>query len=226
VGGALALGVVAFFVTRAVRHPAPHVGPRDFPAASIAHASPTTMPSEEATPASVAKAVAPPPVLVTATTPARATAVAPVAAATVRRTILLSKVRPVAGVLVAVDGDSATEASTGKSLTLNEKPHALVFSCIEDLCEPQTRNVKGGDSDESVEVELRIKPAKLTVVGDGTKSYVIKELPQLAVQANVGASVPMSRKTETFHVRELLTNREVAVTLTAGQSGQAVFAEE
>jgi hypothetical protein len=127
---------------------------------------------------------------------------------------------------VALDRAVPVEIASGRSFSLNERPHMLIFSCIEDLCEPQTRSVGAGEADEAIEVELKIKPARLTVAGDPSKSYVIRELPQLSPQANVLLPVPMSRKSETVHVKELLSGREVAVTLTAGQAARASFGDE
>jgi serine/threonine-protein kinase len=227
--GAIALGVLAFFVTRAVRHASTAAPPLPHPTAEVSIVKPDPLPLPSAIVAPVASTKptpqAPTATVATTTATTRPTATS-TATANAKRTLTLAKVRPVAGVLVAVDGDPAIQAASGKSITLSDKPHTLVFTCIEDLCDPQTRAVGAGDVDENVEVELKIKPAKLTIVGDQTKSYLIKELPQLAVHANAAAAVPMTRKTETFHVRELETDREQTVTLTAGQAGRAVFAEE
>jgi hypothetical protein len=143
----------------------------------------------------------------------------------VRRTITLAKVRPVAGVKVAVDGDAAIEASSGITFALNEQAHTLLFTCIEELCEPQTRTVAAGDAEESVEVELKIKPARLVVAGDPSSSFVLREMPTLALLPNVPVAVPMTRKTERFHVRELVVDREIEVTLTAGELTRAIFSE-
>jgi hypothetical protein len=118
------------------------------------------------------------------------------------------------------------EASSGKTVTLNEKAHTLLFTCIEDLCEHETRVISAGDADETVEVDLKIKPARLTVAGDPAKSYVIKEKPTLALPVNVPVDVPMTRKTERVHVRELITDKEVVVQLVAGQVARASFTDE
>jgi tetratricopeptide (TPR) repeat protein len=179
--GALALGVLAFFVTRAVKpHPTTPTHPFDGAEVTLVRPDPVVMPVVSSEP--------------TATAPRAAPSVAvqpfvprppPSAAAPVRRTITFAKIRPNAGVLVAVDGDAAAEAATGRSITVDTKPHALAFSCVEDLCEPQTRNVGVGETDESIEVELKIKPAKLMIVGDLTKSYSVVEKPNLTVHPGV-----------------------------------------
>ena len=227
IAAALALGVVAFFVTRALKSP-PVVPPRvvDDPI-TVVRPDPSVAPIVRANPSATTVASTPqtatPVVPVTARVPASAT-VTPA-----HRAITIAKIRPVAGVLVAVDGDPATEATAGKSITLDGKPHTLVFSCIEELCEPQTRVVGAGEAPENVEVDLRIKPARLTIVGDTTKSFVITEKPLLSVHANATSDVPMTRKSETFHVAQLGANdkpeREVTVTLTAGQPTRAVFTD-
>jgi eukaryotic-like serine/threonine-protein kinase len=220
--GALLLGVMAFFVTRALKA-GPAAAPAvDAGAIALVRPEPSTAPvvraDPSASPSGSAPLVVAPPIPIALRPLPVASAAAPT-----RRTITIAKIRPVAGVLVAVDGDPAIEAASGKSITLDGKPHALVFSCIEDLCEPQTRNVAG----ESVEMDLKIKPAKLTIAGDPTRSYVIKEKPILSVNAGGTTDVPMTRKSELFHVRQLGEHeREVTVTLTAGQVARAVFSEE
>jgi len=222
--GALALGVIAFFVTGALRpHPKTLANPVGSTASAVLQPNPTAPPSASTEPAASVPKL-PPSSLIAAPSLSLPKIVPPVQSPS--RMITISKVRPHAGVLVAVDGDAATEAASGKTITLSNKAHALVFTCIEDLCEPQTRAVNAGDAEESIEIELKIKPAKLTIVGDPSKSYVIKEKPLMSVLANFAVDVPMTRKTETLHVRELLTDREVTVTLTAGQASRAVFGEE
>ena len=225
--GALLLGVVAFFVTRALKAGQPVIGPAvDAGAVLVVRPEPSTLlvarTDPSASPSGSAQLVAPVPLPITLRPVPMPSVLAPT-----RRTITIAKIRPVAGVLVAVDGDPAIEAASGKSITLDGKPHALVFSCIEDLCEPQTRQIGAGETDESVEMDLKIKPAKLTIAGDPTRSYVIKEKPILSVNAGGTTDVPMTRKSETFHVRQLGEHeREVTVTLTAGQVARAVFGEE
>ncbi len=223
--GALALGVLAFFLTSAFKtHP---ITSGD-PPIHVVRPDPSIVPvvrvePPPSTPPSATIAIPLPTTIVkpAASTPSPSSA---------RRTITLLKIRPVAGVLVAVDGDPATEASSGKTITLDTKPHALVFSCIEDLCKPQTRNVGVGEADENVEIELKIKPARLTIVGDPNKTFVITELPQLNPHANAAAiEVPLNRKSETFHVAQLgpdgKAERELPVTFSAGQPSRAVFTD-
>jgi hypothetical protein len=219
---ALTLGVVAFFLTRAIRSHQAHdpqpeatgsiavVGPEPSPVLS-ASAEPSARPS-----ASVAVIVPPP----RSTTPI-STAPPPTPAA--HRTITLAKVRPFSGVKVAVDGEPAMEASGGKTITLNEKTHTFLFTCIEDLCEPQTRAIGAGDGDEVIEVELRIKRARLTLNADPSKSYVIKEKPTVPLPANVPVDVPMAGKSETLHVRELVSGHELQIELKAGQPAHYTF---
>jgi hypothetical protein len=117
------------------------------------------------------------------------------------------------------------EASGGKTITLNEKPHTFLFTCIEDLCEEKSRPIPAGDQDESIDVELKIKPAKVTLNADPSKSYVLREKPAVPLVANVPVDVPMSRKTETLHVRELVSGSEIEITVTAGQPTRATFTE-
>ncbi len=223
--GALALGVVAFFVTRALKSFPVDAPSLDAGAITLVRPEPSALPVARLDPTAAPSGSAP--LLVAPLAPTVRLLAVPSAIAPTRRTITIAKIRPVAGVLVAVDGDPATEAASGKSITVDGKPHVLVFSCIEDLCDPQTRNIGAGDGDEAVEMDLKIKPAKLTIAGDPTRSYVIKEKPILSVNAGGTTDVPMTRKSETFHVRQLGTHeREVEVTLTAGQASRAVFGEE
>jgi hypothetical protein len=144
----------------------------------------------------------------------------------VHRQVTLKRVWPPGGVLVAVDGDDAMEASTGKTITFNDKSqHTLLFTCTEDLCEPLQVTVAAGDADESVPAVLHIKPARLTVVGDPGKSYVLVEMA-LPLPPNVAVDVPMRARGETFHVRELVTNREEPVPLVAGKAKRVNFIDD
>ena len=56
--------------------------------------------------------------------------------------------RPPFGVLYAIDGVDSGKASTGLRIVLDGKAHQLVFTCMNDACEPVTKAVEAGDTPE------------------------------------------------------------------------------
>jgi serine/threonine protein kinase len=111
--------------------------------------------------------------------------------ATKKRNVTLASLRPPFGVHMAVDSASAPDPSQGEVLTLDDKAHALTFSCESDMCEPRTISVPAGDRDESVSVELHVLPAKLLVDGDPSHSYSIEEMPTVVLGSGVATDIPM-----------------------------------
>lgn len=220
---AVAMGVGAFFLTRALRQ-APTVIPGTKPALSlsVAEVRPDPAPSTPAASSSASpRASSSAPIVVI---PQIAKSVASAAPPpVVHREIRLAKVRPANGVIVAVDGDPAVTAETGNTLTLDDKPHTLRFTCKNDWCEPLSRGVEPGANGMSLEVELKIRPASLVVDGNEGRRYAVKERPGLIVAAGVPIDISMTRGSEPVHVRELETDREKIVNLKVGEQIRASF---
>ena len=217
--GAIALGVSAFFITRFVQHPrTAHTLPPASPSVAEVRVPDTVTPRPNAAASSPPRASA----MQTYLAPIPSRSAAP--AVTIRRDFAL-RVRPAHGVLVAIDGDAATAAEAAPTYTLDEKRHTLTFTCLENMCEPVTRVLEGGETGYPLDVELKIRPAKLIVDGSPGRRYTVVQRPGVTVQARVPAEIPMKRGTETVTVRELETDREVTVNLRVGQDVHAVFAD-
>jgi serine/threonine-protein kinase len=194
--GAVALGTGAFFVARALKG-----GPTGLtlPGASAADSAlvatgpPSALPSAR------------PPV--TSPTPSERPAVAlgsvrsaPVptadAAAARKRSVTFASLQPQYGVVMKVDGVRGPDPGPGSSFMLpDEKPHALWFTCQDhlgnELCVPKTVNVPAGDTEQTLDVQLTILPAKLIVDGEPGRSYGIEEVPNITLASGVAAEIPM-----------------------------------
>jgi VCBS repeat-containing protein len=84
------------------------------------------------------------------------------------------------------------------------------------------RDVPAGDKDDTVAVKLLIKPATLTITGDGNHQYSISDHQE--VTARVGSNqVPMDRAFQPVTVTDVNTSATVTVQLSAGHEVQAVF---
>lgn len=174
--------------------------------------------------------VVPPPAPSTAPAPPVSTIAHPIAvpvmrlppapsARAIQRTMSLD-LTPAMGVQVSIDGQPPRNVSTGDPIVLDGKEHALHFTC--GVCVPVDRDVPAGDKDDLVVARVPIKPATLTVAGDGNHHYQIVDLPD--VQVRVGANwVPMNGEHQTVTVRDLDTKALVKVTLYADREVQAVF---
>jgi hypothetical protein len=77
----------------------------------------------------------------------------------------------------------------------DEKAHTLSFTCQDrdgnELCVPKTIPVPAGDAEQTLDVQLTILPAKLTVDGDPGKSYGIEEVPNITLASGVLSEVPI-----------------------------------
>lgn len=207
-------GVLAFFVTKAVRHrlhvdallPQPTATIEAFvaPPPSISQA-PTLVP----TPSIKTNAVPQPKVSATARN--------------VRRSVRLGTLRPQEGVVVSVDGAPSTNATAGAVFSVDEREHEFRFACKADLCEPTTRMIAAGERDNDISVELALKRATLLVEGDAQREYGIKEYPNLRVRSGLPASLTLSRNGDPVSVYEIGTNRQKTVILLAGKTVKANF---
>jgi serine/threonine-protein kinase len=215
----LALGVVAFFVTRAIK---PKIVPDPAPlkptAVVLASSAPTA--SESAAPSATASASAT--AVPTAHSsqlpmPIRIPASASAKPVEVKRDLVVT-VSPVNGVLVAVDGAEFNSVSGSTTFTVDGKTHVVSFKCTEDLCIEQQRVVPAGDERATVDVAMAIKPATLIVQGDANATYTILQKPTLAVSANMPVRVAMKSKRETVTVKQLPSEKTATAQLEAGKT--------
>jgi serine/threonine-protein kinase len=198
--GTIALGAGAFFVARAVKDSRAAGGPSPAPTESLAPAalSGDAPRGRVPTGASAATAEAPAPSSSEhrahiSTAPVRSTAVLPPAPAPVKkeRKIRIASLRPAFGVHLAIDGAPAPDPQQEQVLALDDKPHSLAFTCVDDMCEPKTIAVPAGDQDDAIAVSLRVPPASLVVEGDPTRSYRIDELPGVALAPGHPTEIPI-----------------------------------
>jgi serine/threonine-protein kinase len=134
--------------------------------------------------------------------------------------------KPPMGVSVSVDDEPAREVSTGDRLTLDGKPHALVFSCPrrggDDPCVAVRLTVPAGDGDDRLVVSVPVKPATLVVEGDVAKTYQIVQHPEISIRAGKN-TISLKSAYEPVTVREIETGDSVSVRLEAGQTVPAAF---
>ena len=127
---------------------------------------------------------------------------------------------PSMGVRVSVDGAPPRDVATGDVVAVDGKSHALAFSC--PVCVAAARDVAVGDRDETLIVHLSIKPATLSIVGDGNKTYQLVEHPEIGVR--VGAnSVALGSEFERVTVKQIESGTTLAVRLHAGHVVEASF---
>jgi serine/threonine-protein kinase len=212
------LGVVGitFFVAKALRHP--KVEPIvDLKPSASAIAS--ELPSASA----IASASAPAP---SASVGLPRIVAHPSATAPTNHTLSITHLMPPQGVMLALDEAPAARVQLNDTFPLDtSKEHTLVFTCAQDLCVPERRTIPAGTKDESVSVDLKIRPAILVVDGDPTKQYVIVEFPQINVQASQPVNVPsLSGADFDVTVKEgILAPNGKTVTLHPGQTSTVSF---
>jgi hypothetical protein len=148
-----------------------------------------------------------------------------VTAAPSSHSIVLTRIVPPQGVMMALDDGPPARVQSGDSVTVDTaKEHVVVFTCAQNLCVPERRSVPAGTKEESLSVELRIRPAILVVKGDPTKEYVIVEQPQISVQVGQGVNVPASSGADfDVTVKEVLSDKAKTVTLHPGQTSTVSF---
>jgi len=205
-------GSAAFFVARAVRQREVSVVP--VIAAPSAPPSTRILPPSEPLPAPSAKPVAAAPVPV-------AGPVRPSVAS--KRNVVFTAIKPSNGVRFAVDGEPLGGAVTGGTLTLDDKAHELVFSCVEDLCEPRRVLLNAGEKEEAIAVDLKIRDAILIIDGAPTNTYHLAQDPSRSLRAGIPIRIPMLRGNERATVVERETGRTRSTTLKPGQEAHAGF---
>jgi eukaryotic-like serine/threonine-protein kinase len=167
--------------------------------------------------------VAPSSTSATAATAAIGTAAAAASSKEAKRNVIIGRIQPISGVLVALDDGAAQPASEGMRIAVDGNPHELRFTCASDLCEAQSRSVGEGARDVELGVEMRLKPATLLVDGELERHYQIDKFPEVIVRASVPARVPVRRGDETVTVTELETGEHKSVLLPPGRTANVSF---
>jgi hypothetical protein len=128
--------------------------------------------------------------------------------------------KPPMGVSVSIDGQPSRDVSTGSTLTLGVRPHALTFSC--PVCTSVQVGVEASDRDGTLVVSVPVKPAMLVVDGDVSRTYQIVEHPELAVRSGAN-SVPLRSAYEPVTIKQIETGTAVSVRLEAAKTIHAAF---
>jgi serine/threonine-protein kinase len=196
--GALVLGVGAFFIARALKGSEAVVTMPDLPSSngvvatrpvpravsSASPALPTPVASERPVVTSVGSSRPPVVTTVDAALPSR------------KRSVRFASLQPQFGVKLKVDGVPGPDPGPGMSFMLpDERAHSLSFTCQDrdgnELCVPKIVAVAAGDTEQTLDVQLAILPAKLLIEGDSGHSYSILELPNITLAAGVATEIPM-----------------------------------
>jgi serine/threonine-protein kinase len=142
------------------------------------------------------------------------------------RTISFGAVRPPMGVMVTVDGMPSGEVSTERVLSVDDKSHELLFTCVQNMCVPDKRFVNAGDANERLTIELKVRDAQLVVDGNPNRTYGISNRPGIVLRSGAAVSVPMKVGSDHFTLTELETGRSVGVDLKSGEQTRKVFPPE
>jgi eukaryotic-like serine/threonine-protein kinase len=141
------------------------------------------------------------------------------------RSVHITSVRPIEGVLVTVDSDAPRAVSVGMLLSVDAEAHELQFGCKGELCIRQTKAIPAGEQAVDIAVQLELKPSTLFIEGDASHKYQIAEYPNLGVlRAAVPISIPLHRNDEAITVTELETSQTRTVLMRAGGEKRASFA--
>jgi hypothetical protein len=215
--GAIAIGALAFAVTRFAKEEVkadyvPSTKPTTH--ASATASAPVTITSAIPSTTTTAVAITPPPIKSAAPKPTD-------------RAIVFASVKPENGVIVSVDGTSVLNSPPPNSkLTLDLQEHTLKFTCSQDFCVPQEKDIAAGDQGDTIAINLTIRPATLQVNGDVGSSYRITEEPELAVVAGTPVKVRMGSAYMTIHVVNLANNKSREYSLVAGKTLAVDFNSE
>ena len=194
--GAVMLGTGAFFVARALKgSPTLLTPPSVMSGGPVAVTRPDPSSEGSAKPVMTSPTASERPVLSLGIVKPPATATADAATAK-KRSVTFASLQPQYGVVMKVDGVRGADPGTGSSFMLpDDKAHFLSFTCQDrdgnELCVPKTVAVPAGDTEQTLDVQLTILPAKLVVEGDPSRSYGIEEVPNITLAAGVVSEIPM-----------------------------------
>ena len=232
--GAILLGTGAFFVARALKGSPTVVTMPDLPTSGgTVRTGPGPSADRSASPALTTPASADRPHNVTSFGTGK-----PVLASTIdasapgkKRTVAFASLQPQFGVKLKIDGVPGPDPGPGMSFMLpDEKAHTLSFTCQDrdgnELCVSKLIPIPAGDTEQTLDVQLVILPAKLLVEGDSGHSYSILEVPNITLAAGVSTDIPMpagqaSRTVTVFDRADPKGGRQAA--LRAGQKHVVSF---
>ncbi len=206
--GAIAIGALAFGITRFAKDEiksdfVPSPKPTAHPTATVS--APVTITSATASaPTTTSVAIAP-------------TTVKTAAPKITDRAIVFGRIKPINGVIVAVDNMPVLDGPTpGSRITLDLQKHTLNFSCQKNACFPDEKTIEAGEHDESIDILLNIRPAKLKILGSPGSTYSSSDEPTLSIGMTSDVMVPITTGSQrVFHVTELPSNRTLSATLIA-----------
>lgn len=229
--GAVALGTGAFFVARALKGSPTAITPTEVPSGgpSTVVSAPRSSAERPTLPVVSSHAAS-------AERPALALgSVKPAAAASAdagngkKRNVVISSLQPPHGVVMAIDGVRGADPSPGLSFLLpDQSPHVLTFTCKDptngnELCVPKTVTVPAGDTEQSLDVQLMILPAKLVIEGDPLRSYTVEEA-NITLASGVVTEIPMRRGTWTVSIYDRVDpEKRKTQKLVAGQQHVVSF---
>ena len=223
--GTIAAILLAFVVGRWIRG-TPTVVPRPVPTTSAAStgsgpsASASALASAPSVSSSAPSVATAPTSVHTALVPASAPAPTPTS-----RTLTFVGVRPPAGVTVAVDDTAPIGIAPGSTIELDGREHTLRFGCVKDICDQDVRVVRAGKTDDSMAIELKIKPATLLVDGDPNGNYGIEDFPSIVIKPGVPVSIPVRGYSGNWItvVDRAHPDKKEKVDLIAGQQKRVTF---
>jgi eukaryotic-like serine/threonine-protein kinase len=227
--GAVVLGTGAFFVARALKGgPSVVVIDRAVPSSAPPIVVRAQAPSAERSARPVAElpsaSAAPPAIsLGTVRPPAASTGDGGANGNGKKRNVVIASLQPAFGVVMTVDGVRAAAPAPGVSFLLpDQNAHVITFTCKDErtgneMCVPKTVTVPAGDTEQSLDVQLMILPAKLLIEGDPLRSYTVEEA-NVTLASGVVTEIPMRRGTWTVHIYDRVDpEKRKTKQLTAGQ---------
>jgi len=139
------------------------------------------------------------------------------------RTFRIASTDPPSGVWYAVDKDSPKEAVKDLTFEVPEGPHSISFTCVNDMCVPQTMPLPAEDS--SLSPAMKIKDARITVDGPAAGIYGLTQRPDVVLHAGVPTPVPMRGGSEPFTVVERNSGKTHTVSARAGSEVHVDFGD-
>ncbi|HXX66227.1 MAG TPA: protein kinase [Polyangiaceae bacterium] len=142
-----------------------------------------------------------------------------VVAKPVDRRLTLDLIPPM-GVSVSVDRQPPRSVSTGDTLTLDSRAHALTFSC--SVCVATQVAVSASEHDDTLVVSVPVKPAILVIEGEVDRTYQVVEHPEVVARAGT-TTIPLKSAFEHVTIKQIETGASVSLRLEAGKSVRAQF---
>ncbi|MDP9035480.1 MAG: serine/threonine protein kinase [Myxococcota bacterium] len=135
------------------------------------------------------------------------------------RTITLD-LKPSMGVDVTIDGATSRKVTTGDTLSVDSKQHALTFAC--PVCTPVDYALAPGEKDDTIVIAVPIRPATLVIEGDLDKTYQIVEDPLVSIEAGTN-TVALKSMFQLVTVQQMETRVQARVRLEAGKAVRVSF---